>query len=121
MSEKIEAQRYSLRFNSGNPRMFAVDDAGEWVKWEDYRALLAELARVRQERDGYEKALSYDHGELLKVEASLAAVRAALGEIEQEIRDEDWHQHTTSPLSVEAVVNQWADRLAALRLGKDGE
>jgi DNA repair ATPase RecN len=126
-----ETPRYSLRFNSGNIG-FRASDTGEWVKWEDHRAVLAELARVMQERDDWQnkhRLQGEDHlretrrmlSELEKTEASLAAVRAALGESEQELREEianaDAYMRSLNDDAIRAV----ADRLAALRLGKDGK
>jgi hypothetical protein len=54
---------------------------------------------------------------LLKAEASLAAVRAALGEIEQEMRFDIARRIPTSM----ARVNGFADRLAAIRHGERTE
>jgi hypothetical protein len=105
------------------------------------RALLAELARVKQENIALRKEVGRPTGgricpqdggvcweercderfcEIQTAEASLAAVRAALEEIEQEMRAKIW-MPAHSFVGGDGWSARWADRLAALRLGKDGE
>jgi hypothetical protein len=93
--------------------------------------LHAELTRVRQERDGVEALraeaaalcnLNFD--KRMAAEASLAAVRAALGETTREMGEiiEVWHGHDKlNGVVARQQLIYWRDRLAALRLGKDGE
>jgi chromosome segregation ATPase len=78
-------------------------------------AVRAELERV-QER---EQAIIESHHD---ASDQLAAVRAALGEIEQEIEEFRASSDTRWEMSrMLKALKHWRDRLAVLRLGKDGE
>jgi hypothetical protein len=121
MSESIEqqAQQFAENTERDAPCVAAM-----------IRALLAELARVRQERERlHDLAMSrlrdivdLEHSEE-QLEVSLASVRAALGEIEQEMRAElrrvtrirlEDGDVLTMPI---LTVSMWLDRFAAALKG----
>lgn len=119
MSISEEKAKGAKSSESGrNPARLVARLRAREAQIADLQAEVAHLkdTRHREPSNAYMQACLM--GDRAELQRQLEQREAQIAKIVQEMRDEDWHQHTTSPLSVEAVVNGWADRLTGSLEGR---